>query len=142
MRDEIDLSAPSYTPNLLLDRAAEMLGCKNDHRLALVLECDSALICRIRARTAPITAYLMVQIMDRTGWHVQDVRRLAGIPYDGPAKLVMVAQRIGWRFPMCYAQRTEAPDIAEVEHSLQYKVRLNYDPQHTAAQHSTAQNRA
>jgi hypothetical protein len=107
-----DLSDPSYTPNRLLDRTAEMLHIETDARLALVLECDASLICHIRARRYAISAWLMVQIMDRTGWHITYVRELAGLPYDGVAKLVMVAQRIGMRFPrMWTAESKTSVDI-------------------------------
>lgn len=111
MRDDpIDLQSPSYTPVRLLNETAYLLHCKNDRVLAMTLEVNQAVITRIRKRQAPITAGLMVQIMDRTGWHIQHVRELAGMPYDGVAKLVVLAQRIGFRFPNMYLQCPEAQE--------------------------------
>lgn len=100
--DEIDLQSPSYTPVRLLNEAAALLHAKNDAQLAHILECHHALLTRVRHRRQVVTPFIMVQIMDRTGWHIQDVRKLAGMPYDGAAKLVMLAQRIGLRFPSMF----------------------------------------
>ena len=97
--EDIDLNSPLYTPNKLLNETMQLLGCKTDARLALILECDQAVISRVRSRKDPIRAWLMVQIMDRTGWHIQEVRQMAGIPFDGPTKLVRLAHEIGLRFP-------------------------------------------
>lgn len=105
--DPFDLTDPSYTPVKLLNETAHLLRAKNDATLALMLECDHALLTRVRKRKYVVTPYLMVQIMDRTGWHIQDVRRLAGMPYDGAAKLVMLAQRIGFRHPFMWLRRPE-----------------------------------
>lgn len=105
--EEIDLKSPIYTPNRLFDKAAELLQVKNDATLALVLECDQALLCRIRRRKSPLSAWLMIQIMDRTGWHIKYVRELAGIPYDGVSKLVAIAHEIGMRFPQMWTVEPE-----------------------------------
>lgn len=105
MRDEpVDLQSPSYTPHKLLHETAAILHCKNDSQLALVLECDKSLLTNIRKRRQVVTPFLMCQIMDRTGWHIQDVRRYAGMPFDGVAKLVVLAQRIGLRHPHMWTQ--------------------------------------
>jgi hypothetical protein len=83
MMDPIDLTSPSYTPVRLLNEAAFALRARNLQALALRLECDLAQLHRIRYRKTPVTANLLVAIMDRTGWHLQYVRALAGIPFDG-----------------------------------------------------------
>jgi hypothetical protein len=110
--DPIDLKSPSYTPAKLLHTTAAMLHCKNDSRLALALEVDKALITRVRRRQQVISPGLMVRIMDRTGWHIQEVRRLAGIPFDGVARLVVMAQRIGFRHPHMWTQKVDDREAA------------------------------
>lgn len=102
--DRIDLTASSYTPNRLLNKAMECLGVDNAHQLAHLLECDPAVLTRISQRKQSVTSGLMVQIMDRTGWHIQHVRALAGMPFDGPTRLVdvelpvSVNVRLGFRY--------------------------------------------
>lgn len=120
MRDEpFDLTDPSYTPAKLLSETAVLLRAPTDAMLALVLECDRSLLTKIRKRQQVVTPFMMVQIMDRTGWHITEVRRLAGMPYDGVAKLVVLAQRIGFRYPHMYTQR---PDYLEwQQHAAQPK---------------------
>jgi hypothetical protein len=84
MRDEpIDLAALSYTPEKLLDEVAFVMQAPNRNQVARNLDLDPALLCRIVKRQAPLTALVMVRIMDRTGWGIRYVRELAGIPYDG-----------------------------------------------------------
>lgn len=97
--DRINLQSPSYTPGKLLNAAAFLLGVTSDRALSRELECNEALICRVRNRKQVVSHYLMCQIMDRTGWHIREVRELAGMPFDGPAKLVVPAQRLGLRLP-------------------------------------------
>lgn len=97
MRDDpIDLQSPSYTPCKLISEACALLGATSEYRLAQVLEVDQAVLTRIRKRRRVISAYLMVQIMDRTGWHITEVRRLAGMPYEGVPKLVLLPQRVSF----------------------------------------------
>jgi hypothetical protein len=108
MRDDpIDLASPSYTPNRLLNHAAELLGARNDARLALILEVDCAYISRIRSRKEGIGPGLMVRIMDRTGWHIQHLRELAGMPFDGVTKLVDLAHRVGLPFPHTFTAQPQ-----------------------------------
>lgn len=84
MRDDpIDLHAASYTPEKLIDEVAFVMRAANQNQVARNLELDPALICRIVKRKYPLTALVMVRIMDRTGWGIAYVRQLAGLPYDG-----------------------------------------------------------
>jgi hypothetical protein len=104
MMDDIDLTSPTYTPNRLLNKVMECLDVENASQLAHLLECDPAIITRVSHRQRPISPGLMVQIMDRTGWHIQTVRELAGMPFDGPTRLIEVMQtppvdvRLGFRY--------------------------------------------
>lgn len=81
--DKADLKSPTYTPNRLLNKAAEFFGVETDAELARVLEFHQAILTRTRNRKAPVNSFLMVRIMDRTNWTIQYVRELAGMPYDG-----------------------------------------------------------
>ena len=98
MRDEFDLSSPAYTPVKLINETARILRCITDSALARALEVDIAMICRVRHRKWPITARLMVQIADRTGWTVQHIRALGGCQFDGPVVLAVPAQSVSASF--------------------------------------------
>lgn len=101
--DEIDLQSPDYTPVRLILATAKFLHAKNDAALARFLEIEHAQLSRIRHRKERVTFRLMVSIADCTGWSIQEIRELAGMPYDGVARLVFVAQKIGKRFPHLYS---------------------------------------
>lgn len=81
--EKIDLTSPTYTPNRLLNKAAEFFGVETDAELSRALEFHQAILTRIRKRKAPVNEFLMVRIMDRTNWPIKQVRELAGIPFDG-----------------------------------------------------------
>lgn len=89
-RDRPALNCPDYTPVRLLDAAARALGARNDLQLARALEMDNGMVCRIRHRKQIVTDRLMIDIMDRTGWTIDVVRKLAGMPFDGPPPVSLV----------------------------------------------------
>lgn len=93
MRDPFDLNDPGYTPGKLLDATAKLLNARSDFDLARRLELDPAAICRTRHRKKPIGAHTIIQILDRTGWTLAHLRELMGVPFDGPAALVVVGQQ-------------------------------------------------
>jgi hypothetical protein len=82
MRNSVDLSDPSYTPGKLLDEFGFVARAENACQIARALEVDPAVISRILSLQAPVSDGLMVRIMDRTGWSIQYVRQLMGVPFD------------------------------------------------------------
>jgi hypothetical protein len=52
----------------------------------------------------PITDRFLVDILDRTGWSIIEVRALAGIPFDGARALVVMTQQTKYRFPKLFFQ--------------------------------------
>jgi hypothetical protein len=85
MRDDpILLTDPSYTPQRLLDEVMWIVRAANRNQMAQLLELDKGLVSRIWHRQAPLTAGILLRIMDCTGWGAQYVRQLAGMPYEGP----------------------------------------------------------
>jgi hypothetical protein len=91
--DPIDLHAPSYTPGRLLNHTAAHLRCPCDAQLAHALELNNAILTRVRKRQNPVSDTLIVRIMDRTGWSIQYVRELMGVPFEGivaPAPSVLI----------------------------------------------------
>lgn len=94
LHPDLDLQDPAYTPNRLLDRVAEHCNARNDAALSYLLECNHGALTHIRQRHTAIGPWLMVKIMDVTGWHVQTVRELMGMPYDGPTVVAEVAGKI------------------------------------------------
>jgi len=79
---KFDLQARTYTPNRLFEKVAECLGAGTDAELARVLNCAQAQLSRMRKRKDPISAAMMVKVMDRTDWTVKQVRALAGMPVE------------------------------------------------------------
>lgn len=97
--DPIDLASPDYTPVRLINETAALLRAKSDFHLARILEMDCGQLSRIRNRKAPVSDRFMIDIADRTGWHIEHIRQLAGIPFDGPRALAVITQVAGRRFP-------------------------------------------
>jgi hypothetical protein len=85
--NSIKLDDPCYTPERLLHALSQALGQGFDEHLAHALEIEPAQLSRIRHRKQPLTEWVLVQIMDRTDWSIRQVRALAGIPFDGPARV-------------------------------------------------------
>lgn len=78
-----NLASATYTPGRLLDEVAFVLRADSGAALALLLEVDPAQISRTLNRKAPASDALLVRIMDRTGWRLEYLRELMGVPYDG-----------------------------------------------------------
>lgn len=79
----IDLKDPSYTPNHLLDVVSEKLKVANDHWLAVALDMAPPRLSLIRSRKAPVSALLLIDIQDRTGMSLKELRELMGVPFKG-----------------------------------------------------------
>lgn len=95
MRGEaINLKDPTYTPVRLLNETGFLLGCLNDAALALALDVNISQLSRIRHRKEPLSFRVIVLIADCTGWSVQHIRTLAGLPFDGPVALVVAVQSV------------------------------------------------
>jgi hypothetical protein len=80
-------------PNRLLNKVAQHLSVSSYSQLALVLDCDPALICRVHRRQVQVSSWLMVRIMDRTGWTITYVRELAGMEIENPVTLLAKVAR-------------------------------------------------
>jgi hypothetical protein len=99
-RDDLPiLDSDTYTPVRLLNEAAFALQANSMYQLARVLEMDNGQLSRVRNRKEAVSDRLMVQIMDRTGWHIQKLREIAGMPYDGMRSLVVISQAPPRKFP-------------------------------------------
>lgn len=83
LAEAIDLTAPTYTPNRLLNAVIECVGVKNDYQLSILLTFSTAQISRIRNKKDPVSPLLMILIMDHTGWHITRLRELMGVPFGG-----------------------------------------------------------
>jgi hypothetical protein len=82
-RKQALLAHPGYSPARLLNHAAALLKARSDNHLSEMLEFDHGQLSRIkRKQDCVVTAGLMVNIMDRTGWTIAHVRELAGMPHD------------------------------------------------------------
>lgn len=107
----IDLTDPKYTPVKLINEAARELGAGSDYQLARALEVTQSMLSRFRNRKVGISDRFMVDVADRTGWSIEYIRGLAGIPFDGPRALVVITQAraLGKRFPL---RLLDGPDNA------------------------------
>lgn len=75
-----DKQAPTYTPQRFIAKLEEKLGTKCDVELACTLHITYTAIGQIRRRKAAISPTLMVRVADLTGWSLDEIRNLAGIP--------------------------------------------------------------
>jgi len=74
------LNLTGYDPDILLDNLTEKLKVKSDAALARALGVGAPMICRVRNRQVPFPASLIIVIHDVTGYPVDQIRQLAGIP--------------------------------------------------------------
>ena len=63
-------------PHPLLDRLMEAYTAKNDAALARLLDLAPPDISRIRNNRRPISAAMILQIHDATGWPIKDIKAL------------------------------------------------------------------
>ncbi len=71
-------SQPSYNPNLLLDTLRERMQLKNDAALSRALEVAPPVISKIRHRTLPVGASLLIRMHEVTQMSIRDLRDLMG----------------------------------------------------------------
>jgi len=74
------LAMPSYNPARLLDMLHEVMQVKTDYELAIALEIERPMICRLRRRQKSLTAGVLLRMHDVTGLTIENIRDLAGIP--------------------------------------------------------------
>lgn len=72
------VSQEGYDPNRLLDSLIQKLGLKNDAALSRVLEVRPPVISKIRHRTLPVGASLLIRMHEVTDLSIRDLRELMG----------------------------------------------------------------
>ncbi|MES2934015.1 MAG: hypothetical protein V4805_11080 [Pseudomonadota bacterium] len=72
------LHDPSYDPDHLFDTLIKQLGLKNDAVLSRVLEVAPPVISKMRHRTLPIGATLLIRMHEESGLSILELRRLMG----------------------------------------------------------------
>lgn len=65
-------------PAKLLDALVEHLGLKNDAALSRVLQMSPPWISKLRSKTLPVSAAVLVRMHDVTGLSIRDLRALMG----------------------------------------------------------------
>lgn len=68
----------SYSPNKLIDALIKNIGLKNDAALSRALEVAPPVISKIRHRTLPVGASMLIRMHDLTGFDIKDLRTLMG----------------------------------------------------------------
>jgi transcriptional regulator with XRE-family HTH domain len=81
------LDDPNYVPHQLLNRLKQQLGFKRDKQLAYVLGLQPNALSHIRRKRSPLSAALIIGIMDLSGLGLDEVRTLIGIPKPERIKL-------------------------------------------------------
>ncbi len=71
-------SQESYDPNRLLDTLRERMKLKNDAALSRALEVAPPVISKIRHRTLPVGASLLIRMHEVTDMSIRDLRDLMG----------------------------------------------------------------
>lgn len=78
MSDRSLLFHPTYDPNRLLDNVIERMHLANDAALARALEVTPPVISKMRHRSIPIGASMLIRIHEETGLNVRELRELMG----------------------------------------------------------------
>jgi len=71
-------SINNFEPSQLLDELIVHLGLKNDAALARALEIAPPLISKIRHRTLPVSAAVLIRMHDVSDLSIRDLRLLMG----------------------------------------------------------------
>ena len=71
-------SQETYNPNQLLDTLREKMQLKNDAALSRALEVAPPVISKIRHRTLPVGASLLIRMHEVTQMSIRDLRDLMG----------------------------------------------------------------
>ena len=72
------VSQEGYDPNRLLDALIQKLGLKNDATLSRALEVRPPVISKIRHRTLPVGASLLIRMHEVTDLSIRELRELMG----------------------------------------------------------------
>jgi hypothetical protein len=70
------VSQEGYDPNRLLDALIQKLGLKNDAALSRALEVRPPVISKIRHRTLPVGASLLIRMHEVTDLSIRELREL------------------------------------------------------------------
>ena len=68
----------NYNPEALLDAIIAEFGIRNDAALSRRLEVAPPVISKMRSKTLPIGATLLIRIHEETGWAIKDIRSKMG----------------------------------------------------------------
>jgi len=74
------LKNENYKPGELFDAIMDKFHLRSDASLSRALGIGAAAICRMRNKQTVITASLLIHAHDITGWNLDELRTLAGIP--------------------------------------------------------------
>ncbi|MDQ1817616.1 hypothetical protein RBA41_30350 [Massilia sp. CCM 9210] len=72
--------APTYDPNKVLDAIIERLQLKNDAALSRALEVAPPVISKIRHRTLPIGATILLRMHEISDFSIRELRAMMGVP--------------------------------------------------------------
>jgi hypothetical protein len=70
---------PSYDPNAVLDAIIEKLNLKNDAALSRALEVAPPVISKIRHRTLPIGATILLRMHEVSEFSIRELKALMGV---------------------------------------------------------------
>lgn len=87
------LTAPGYNPGRLFNAVRRKFDLASDRELAEALGYARTQISHMRGEYMAISSAVMVAIMDITGWTLEEVRSLGGIPRPDYPMLVKDIRR-------------------------------------------------
>jgi hypothetical protein len=70
---------PTYDPNKVLDAIMEKLNLKNDAALSRALEVAPPVISKIRHRTLPIGATILLRMHEVSEFSIRELKSLMGV---------------------------------------------------------------
>ncbi|MFB9242513.1 hypothetical protein IV454_15615 [Massilia antarctica] len=70
----------TYDPNRVLDAIIERLQLKNDAALSRALEVAPPVISKIRHRTLPIGATILLRMHEISDFSIRELRAMMGVP--------------------------------------------------------------
>ncbi|RJG27759.1 hypothetical protein [Massilia cavernae] len=79
--------AAEYDPNRVLDAIIDKLNLKNDAALSRALEVAPPVISKIRHRTLPIGATILLRMHEVSDFSIRELRALMGVSHGQSAAL-------------------------------------------------------
>ena len=96
---------PTYDPNAVLDAIMEKLNLKNDAALSRALEVAPPVISKIRHRTLPIGATILLRMHEKSNIPIRELKELTSAALHSAFSMAMICslESLQKSWPRCFS---------------------------------------